>query len=300
VKTAVLMGGVSSEREVSLRSGAAVAGGLRARGHTVHEAVVEDRTLASLGDVTPDVVFIALHGAFGEDGEVQGLLDARGLRYTGAGPEASRRALDKLLTKETFASAGVPTPPYVAFSREDADADALAATLGYPVVVKPANEGSSVGVAIARDREGLGGAIERALSFGPRGLAERHVAGKELHVGILGSEALPVVWVRPAREFYDYEAKYGQAGTVYVCPAPLDAAADAAVRDAAQRAFAALGCRHFGRVDILLASDGTPFVLEVNTIPGFTETSLLPKAAAAAGIPFPELCDTIARMAREE
>jgi D-alanine-D-alanine ligase len=126
------------------------------------------------------------------------------------------------------------------------------------------------------------------------------VAGRELHVGILGGEALPVVWVRPAREFYDYEAKYGDAGTVYVCPAPLDAAADAAVREAAQRAFAALGCRHFGRVDLLLAPDGGPFVLEVNTIPGFTETSLLPKAAEAAGIPFADLCDTIARMAREE
>ncbi len=286
MRISVLKGGISAEREVSLRTGAAVAAAFRGLGHDVTEVLVEGEDFRL--PVGCEAVFIALHGTFGEDGEVQRILEGRGVPYTGCGPESSARAFDKLASKRAFVAAGVPTPEFAVCGPET-DRPPMAP----PVVVKPPRQGSSVGVTRVTDGARWREALGEALRFDDPVLVERMVFGRELTVGVLGDEALPVVEIVPHEGFYDYANKYTAGRTEYRCPAPLPPGAAERVQAAALAAHRSLGCEVYSRVDVLLDADAAPWVLEVNTIPGMTETSLLPKAAAAKGIPFAALCERI-------
>ncbi len=287
-KIAVLAGGPSCEREVSLVSGKAVAEALRSAGF---EVVVVDPVgdfLSELRASGAKAAFIALHGTFGEDGQIQRLLEAEGIRYTGAGAAASERSFDKSRAQAIFKEAGIRVPDFRVIAK---DAVPGRAPFGAPFVVKPATSGSSCGVTIVRDPSGFQAALEEAFRFSDHAVVDRFVKGRELTVGILGDEALPVVEVIPGRKFYDYEAKYGESGTRYEAPARLSADEAARVGSAALTAYRAIGCEVMGRVDVILSEDDRePYVLEINTIPGLTGKSLLPKAAKAAGIDFPALC----------
>lgn len=285
----MLMGGPSAEREVSLASGRAVAAGLRRAGYDVSEVDPADRVL----DLPPETeaVFIALHGAFGEDGEVQALLNERGIPYTGAGEEASRKAFDKVVSKGIFAEAGIPTAPYEVLRKGGRR------TLALPVVTKPARQGSTIGLCRVLNDDDWDDALAEAFLYGDEALIEAYIAGRELTVGIVGDEVLPAVEIVAPEEWYDYKAKYTSGACRYVVPAPLDAEVSRRLAESALRTYRALDCRGFGRVDYRVSGDGAVYVLEMNTIPGFTETSLLPKAAAARGIGFDELCDMIMNLA---
>jgi D-alanine-D-alanine ligase len=305
VKVAVLKGGRSLERQVSLRSAARVEDALRSLGHEVVPVDVGGRLVAPLKDAHPDVAFIALHGPGGEDGTVQELLEILGIPYTGPGVAACMRCMDKVLAKHALRDAGVPTPDWFAINstafRELGAADALEeieARLGFPLVVKPAAQGSALGVRFAAARADVPEALVAALSYDDRVLLERHVTGRELAVSVLDGQALPIVEVRPRDEdLFNYDARYEIGRTHYVCPAELSDDEAAAVRDAALHACEALGARAFPRVDLILADDG-PQVLEVEAIPGLTDTSLLPMAAEAGGISFEELCGRAVELAR--
>lgn len=290
-KVAVLMGGTSSERNVSLRSGAAVARGLRVAGYTATEVdVVAEDSLPIPPDT--EAVFVALHGTFGEDGGAQTLLRAMGLPYTGSGPESCRLAFDKTLTRAALARAGVPVPEGLTLQ-----SDPGASPLPLPVVVKPAREGSSIGCRLVKRTDEWAAAFAAAAQHGGDVVVERFIAGRELTVGIVAGEALPVVEIIPPGEIFDYEAKYTAGVTRYAAPAPLPPATAAGLQACALRVFETLGAADFGRVDFRMDGDGRWYALELNSIPGFTETSLLPKAAAAAGFSFPELCDRILNLA---
>ncbi|MHC4247950.1 MAG: D-alanine--D-alanine ligase family protein [Planctomycetota bacterium] len=301
---AVVYGGPSEEREVSLESGAAVADALEAEGWPVRRLVIEDTIDPFVNGIRAagEIAFLVLHGRYGEDGTVQEALERAGIAYTGSGPAASRAAMDKPTSKRMFQAGGVETPKYYV-ARHDPEAETRAALraegLAVPLVVKPAASGSSIGVTIVRDEGALREALGRAGEFGDEVLVEAFVEGRELTVGVLEEEALPVVELLPAREFYDYSAKYEDAGTRYICPAELSGSELRAVEEIALAAFRALGGRDFGRVDVMLGTDGRPSVLEVNTIPGFTSHSLLPRAATAAGVPFGELVGRIAGLAEK-
>lgn len=293
----VLCGGPSAEQEISRRSGQAVWRALRELGY--------DARLIDVGgpnDVTAlradgiRTAFIALHGAFGEDGTVQALLEAIGIPYTGSGVAASRLAIDKQAARQQLAAAGVQVA---------AGALVPSGTLGsplawlasrrlrLPVVVKPVRQGSSIGLTIVEAADQWGPALEEAARYDTQILCEAYLAGPEVTVGMLDDTALPVVQVIPQRRFYDYVAKYTPGMTQYLVPAPLDAALTAQVQALARRAHQILGCEGFSRVDLIAPPGQVPVVLEVNTIPGLTATSLLPKAAAAAGLPFPQLCERL-------
>jgi D-alanine-D-alanine ligase len=296
----VLMGGPSSEREVSLMSGRAISDALERLGHRVCRADISPRNTSALDREGIELVFIALHGAFGESGEVQALCEQRGLRYTGAGPRASQLALDKAAAKQMFRQAGLVTPDWMIL--EDFHPRALAgewlAEIPPPVVIKPVDGGSSVDVTVARDERQRDAAIEALLDAYGRALVERFVPGRELTVGILGSHALPVLEIAPAEGFYDYHAKYGDdAGTRYVFDHGLSDGTCTVVRDAAMKAHRTLGCRDLSRVDFILDESGTPQVLEINTIPGFTSHSLLPMAAERVGLDFDRLVRRIVELA---
>ncbi len=289
-RVAVLMGGPSSERDVSLRSGAAIARGLHDAGYTVTAIDVPHETIALPDGI--EAVFLAFHGRFGEDGGAQAILDRMGMPYTGSGAAASRTAFDKLLTKRVFDRVGVPTPPY------DVLSDGRARGLSLPVVVKPLCEGSSIGVHRVFDEAAWAPALADVLARGGPALVERFIAGRELTVAILDGVALPIVEIAAPDGWYGFEAKYTRGQSAYQAPAALAEAETDRCQTVAARAYAAIGCRGAARVDIRLeTATGTPYVLEVNTIPGCTETSLLPMAAAAAGMPFPVLCDRIMRLA---
>jgi D-alanine-D-alanine ligase len=294
LKIAVLMGGSSAEREVSLRSGTAVANALAAGGAKVMPIDVKDSSFTMPTNV--DVAFLALHGTFGEDGTLQRMLENRGVTYTGSGPDASARAFDKIAAKKAFLVAGIPTPKYEVFDREHTDLARLA-QLGFPLVVKPSRQGSSVGISIVQAEGDLEEACRIAWHYDNHLLVEQFIAGRELTVGILDGRALPVIEIRPKHDFFTYEAKYTKGQTDYLVPAPLDKSLESQVKALALRAHDCLGCRDFSRVDFMLAEDGGPLVLEVNTVPGFTETSLVPKAAHAAGIEFPDLCARLVHLA---
>lgn len=289
-RVAVLLGGRSAEREVSLRTGAAVAEALRGRGHEVVEIDARDDLTARLAEAKPERVFLALHGRWGEDGTVQGLLEVLGIPYTGSGVLASALAMDKGLSKVVFRASGVPTPDFqVLRPGQPVSAVELAA----PLVAKPLREGSTIGVGIARTEAEIPAAVATARAAGDDVLVEAFVEGREVTVGVLDGEPLPLVEVIPEGGFYDYESKYTPGRTRYVCPAELDPALAAEAARAGAAAYACLGCAGAARVDILFDREGRPWVLEVNTIPGMTPTSLLPKAAAAAGIDFGELAERI-------
>ncbi len=290
-RVAVLMGGPGEEREVSLRSGANVADGLRTAGFEVTEIRVDTDALPHLPEV--DAVFIALHGRFGEDGQVQELLDARGIPYTGPGAEASRLCFDKIATKRRLDDVGIPTPAWTALDRADAPPP-----LAAPLVVKPARQGSSIGMTIVQDLAAWPAALAEALRFPGPALAEAFVPGRELTVGVVGDEAFPVVEIRPRQGVYDYTSKYTAGLTDYLAPAPLPPEVADRCRHWALETFRATGCTGMARVDFRWPESGEPQVLEINTIPGFTATSLLPKSAAAGGLGFADLCARVVDLAR--
>lgn len=285
----VLAGGPSSEREISLKSGRAVFDALVQEGcEAVFLDVYDDiREIAKPGAI--DIAFIALHGKFGEDGTVQRILEEANIPYTGSGAEASRCALDKIASKMAFAKAGIPTPAYAVFSAGSFSVSD-ARRLGLPVVVKPQYEGSSIGLSIVGDPAGLEKAAEEAFNYGRNILFEKYINGRELTVGILDDKPLPPIEIVTKHNVYDYRAKYIDEDTKYVCPAPITDAQAAHAKELARRSHAALGCRSFSRVDMMMDGRGDIFVLEVNTIPGMTGRSLLPKAAAAIGLHFNALC----------
>jgi len=279
------MGGPSDERVISLKSGRAVARGLREAGYDVTEVDVVGRTVDLPAGT--EAVFIALHGEFGEDGGVQTILNERGVPYTGSGPVASRAAFDKVISKEVFIHSRIPTPAYQVFREGDTR------RLPLPVVVKPARQGSSIGVSRVFRESEWDAALQTGFQYCSELIVEAYVDGQELTVGILGGEALPVIEIVAPDGDYSFAAKYTAGRTTYLVPAPLAAEVNARCQDLALRTFEVLGCRGFGRVDLRLAPGGELFVLELNSIPGFTETSLLPKAAACAGLSFPALCHRI-------
>lgn len=294
-KIAVLMGGPGSEREVSIASGKAVLKALQGLGL---DAVEVDVTEASVNlPAGTDLAFNVIHGTFGEDGQLQQLLEDMGVPYTGAGVASSRRAFDKNLAKQAFLAAGVPTPRAEIV---DVSSGPKLPSFPAPFVVKPPREGSSVGVSIVHDPSKAEAAMADAAKYGNDILVEEFVAGMELTVAIIDDKAMPIVHIIPPEGVYDMASKYpwlsGSQGSQYICPADLDEETTLAVQQAALAAHRSLGIEVYSRVDVLLDSQNRPFVLEANTIPGMTETSLLPKAAAAAGTSFPELCKMIAEL----
>lgn len=288
----VLLGGPSAEREVSLKTGTAVAAALRALGHSVQEIDPRDGQLRLTNPT--DVVFIALHGTYGEDGTVQRQLEAAGLAYTGCGPEASRVAFDKVLTKQRCVAAGVPTPRYLVLNAPNAP---FPAGWAPPLVLKPVRQGSSVGLQFVEKTDDWPGALAEALRYDTEVLAEEKIVGAETTVAILDGQALPVVEIRPRQGAYDYQNKYTPGRTEYFCPAPFDPQTTERIQEAALKAFQAIDGRDYARIDVMVDRAGTPYVLEVNTLPGMTETSLLPKAAAAAGLSYGGLCQAMVDLA---
>ena len=297
----VLMGGPSSERAVSLLSGEAVAEGLTAAGHRVMRADISPDDASALDRPGLDVVFIALHGPFGEDGGVQQLCEDRKLRYIGSGPEASALALDKVASRKRFTAAGLVVPKGLVLTppERDEQTDELN-RLGLPVVLKPVDGGSSVDITIAKTPSARDTAVADLLDKYGRALAEEFVVGREFTVGILGRRPLPVLEIVPARDFYDYTAKYADdSGTRYVFDHGLAGAVVRSIQTSAMTAHEVLGCRDLSRVDFIVTPGGLPVVLEVNTIPGFTSHSLVPMAAARVGLDFPQLVDRIVMMAMQ-
>ena len=288
----VMLGGPSAEREVSLRTGAAVARALRSLGHDVAE--LDPRTPDWRLPPGTDAVFLALHGTYGEDGTVQQQLDALRVPYTGCDAEASRIAFDKVLTKQKCIAAGVPTAKFVTVNSAGA---ALPENLLPPLVVKPVRQGSSVGLQFVERAADWPKALAAALKFDSEVVVEEKIGGRETTVGILGGQVLPVVEVRPKAGGYDYNNKYTTGATEYFCPADFDAVTTERIQAAALGAFKAVGGRDYARVDVMVRADCSPVVLEVNTLPGMTETSLLPKAAAAAGMNYAELCQRMVDLA---
>ncbi len=300
-KVAVMFGGDSAEREVSLKSGAAVLAALKRAGVDAHAFDPGERPLADLRAENFARVFVALHGRGGEDGTLQGALDLMKIPYTGSGVLASALAMDKWRSKLVWQAAGLPVPDYVMLNAAD-DFAAVEARLGLPLFVKPANEGSSIGITKVKEAGGLRAAYETAAKFDKLVIAERFLAGGEYTAGIVGTDggmrALPVIRIVPANEFYDYDAKYLRDDTEYRVPSGLTAEQEAAVHDLAQRAFAVLGCRGWGRIDVMFDAAGNPYVLEANTAPGMTDHSLVPMAARAAGVSFEQLVVEVLGMAR--
>ena len=292
-RIALLKGGPGSERRVSLETAKGVVHALGSWGAVVSEVDVAGTDFEVPAGV--EVCFNVIHGTFGEDGVLQGILENRGLAYTGAGSASSALAFDKARSKAAFVAAGVPTTVYQILTLAGAGIEDVKIPL--PMVMKPLCEGSSVGVHIIRDEAGILAAIADLTEYGDTALVEPFIAGKELTVGILGDTVLPIVHIQPRSGFYDISNKYpwmgGTGGSDYFCPADLSAETTARVQAAALAAHRSLGVEVYSRVDVLLDAEEQPYVLEVNTIPGMTSTSLLPKAAAAAGISYPELCARI-------
>ncbi|MGI8921792.1 MAG: D-alanine--D-alanine ligase family protein [Solirubrobacteraceae bacterium] len=301
-RVAVLKGGRSLERQVSRRSGARVEDALERRGHEVVAIDAGAELVELLRETAPEICFVALHGRDGEDGTVQELLEILALPYTGSGVSACVRCADKVLAKYLMRDAGIPTPDFYAFSetafQELGAGSALPAIeerLAYPIVVKPASQGSALGIKFARTASDVPSALVAAFSYDSKVLLERHVAGRDLAVSVLegsdGPVALPIVEARPREEdFYDFEARYEIGRTAFICPAELSDELTDRAHALALEVFALFGCSGFARIDLMLSEpDGDLFVLEINTVPGLTETSLLPQAAEAAGISFDEL-----------
>ena len=299
-KVAVMFGGDSAERDVSLKSGAAVLAALTRAGVDAHAFDPAQRPLADLRSEGFERAFVALHGRGGEDGKLQGALDLMKIPYTGSGVLASALAMDKWRSKLVWQAAGLPVPEY-ALLDDATDFAAVEARLGLPLFVKPANEGSSIGITKVKAAGELRAAFATAAQYDKLVIAERFLAGGEYTVGIIGTRtqmrALPVIRIVPATEFYDYEAKYLRDDTEYRIPSGMAAAQEEAVRAMALKAFAVLGCRGWGRIDVMLDAAGKPYVLEANTAPGMTDHSLVPMAARAAGVSFEELVVEVLGMA---
>jgi D-alanine-D-alanine ligase len=298
-KVAVLFGGRSAEREVSLKSGAAVLHALLRSGVDAHPFDPAVQNLQALVDDGFDRVFIALHGRFGEDGTVQGALELLGIPYTGSGVMASALGMDKWRCKLVWQAGGLPIPDY-ALLDERSDWEGVVRLLGLPLFVKPANEGSSVGISKVKAAAELPAAYRAAARYDKLVLAERFVGGGEYTVAILGDQALPVIKIEPANEFYDYDAKYLSDETRYLCPSGLSAEREAGMHGLAKQAFALIGGKGWGRVDFLMGENGKPYLLEANTSPGMTDHSLVPMAARQAGMSFDQLVLRILGLTRVE
>ncbi|MCC5826207.1 D-alanine--D-alanine ligase [Alkalimonas sp.] len=288
-RVAVLFGGTSAEREVSLRSGTAVLNALQQSGVDAYAFDPKSQPLAELAASKPDRVFIVLHGRGGEDGSMQGALQLLGLPYTGSKVLGSALAMDKIRCKWLFQAQGIATADFRVLRSVPEATTALLAELGGKVMVKPASEGSSIGMSMADNVAALQAAVAEALRFDQDVLVERWIQGRELTVAVLGEQVLPIIEMRTPHTFYDYQAKYQADTTEYLCPAPIDAALTERVQQLAWQAFTAVGATGWGRVDFMLDQQGEPYVLEVNTVPGMTEKSLVPMAAKAAGLSFSEL-----------
>lgn len=288
----VLYGGKSAEREISIKSGTAVSRALRSIGYTVIEVdpagddwVIPDGT---------DVVFLALHGTYGEDGTIQQKLEEIGIPYTGCDPEASRIGFNKVETKRRCIENGIPTAKFVVVNSVNSPPPK---EIGFPLVIKPVRQGSSVGLQFVEKLQDWQVALMKSLEFDSEVVVEEYVAGREVTVPILGDEAFPIVEVRPKSGRYDYSSKYTAGATEYICPADFDPVTTRKIQDVALRTFKAIGGRDYARVDIIVKKDNTPIVLEINTLPGMTETSLFPKSAAAKGISYPRLCEMMIEFA---
>ena len=291
-RTVILMGGPSSERDISLKSGKAVEEALREAGLKVIAIEVDGELEERLKKERVDVAFIALHGRYGEDGTVQELLERLGIIYTGSGVEASRLAFDKVASKQVFLKEDIATPAFHVLDKEKKMVSQLPfpPTIKNPLVVKPAREGSTLGVSITKGEEEYLSALDRAFQYDRRIFVEEYIDGREVTVGILNGSPLPVIEILPRKEFFDFQAKYTEGLTDFKVPAPLPRDVYQETQTLALRAHRALGCRGMSRVDMKVNGFGKPYVFEVNTVPGMTPLSLLPKAARAAGISFPQLC----------
>jgi len=287
-KVAVLMGGPSAEREISLKTGKAVLSALQRQNVMARGMDADKSTLRILEDEKFERVFIALHGRWGEDGVIQGALEMLDIRYTGSGVLGSALAMDKLRSKYLWSATGIPTPEYVVLA-SGTDPDEVVGKIGLPVFVKPVREGSSLGISKAKTSAELKAAWEMAAKYDDQVIAERFIDGAEITCGILGDQALPLIRIETDREFYDYEAKYILDTTRYLCPCGLPSGQEMELQSLARRAFTTLGCSGWGRVDFMLDNSGKPYALEVNTVPGMTDHSLVPKAAKHAGMNFDEL-----------
>ncbi len=300
---AVLMGGISPERKISLQSGKTVAKALEKTDSHVIKIVVNDDLVSELDNYKIDVAFVALHGHFGEDGGIQEVLESKDIPYTGSGVLASRLAIDKVKSKEIFIKNNIPTPDYFAVSTAQSMSEIVQSVkkLKLPVVTKPVSNGSSIGISIIREYNELPDGIKHTGPHSTEVLIEKCIAGRELTVSILDDKTLPVIEIKTTTGFYDYEAKYKSKNTQYIILESAEESSECTlshavydrVQELAIRAHNSLGCRTFSRVDMILGNDGEIYILEVNTIPGFTERSLLPKAAAAGNISFTELCSII-------
>jgi D-alanine-D-alanine ligase len=288
-KVGVLMGGKSAEREISLKSGAAVLSALQRSGVDAQSFDPATRTLGDLGVADFDRVFISLHGRYGEDGCIQGALDLMEIPYTGSDVMASAIGMDKWRTKLLWQAVGLPTPEYAVLA-VDSDFAAVERQLGMPIFVKPAREGSSIGMSKVKQAGTLKAAYELATQYDDLVIAEKFVDGGEYTCAILGVQALPMIQLVPKNEYYDFEAKYLRDDTEYRCPCGLSPEREAAIQAMCVKAFQVVGCRGWGRVDLMLDRQGNPYLLEINTSPGMTDHSLVPMAARAAGMSFDELC----------
>jgi len=301
-KIGVLMGGTSSERSISLKSGNAIVQALKRQSCDVRSLdLSEDEETAIMEQIkgaSIDVAFIALHGSWGEDGTIQSVLDKMGIPYTGSDEGSSKKAFDKITAQNLFKGNEISIPAYVTIDRAHQNEHMSAVQdLGLPLVIKPSREGSSMGITIVEVMKDLPSALDRAWEFDQHALAERYIKGRELTVGILGDKALPVVEICPSRPYFDFDAKYTKGLTEYIVPAQLPAPLADQIRECALKAHRLLGCADFSRVDFMLDENNAYYVLELNTIPGFTETSLLPMAAAQTGIDFDHLCLNILEFA---
>ncbi|MDM8289372.1 D-alanine--D-alanine ligase [Slackia piriformis] len=305
LRVALLAGGASDEREISLASGRGAGNALREAGFSVTEFdPAEKKDLQNLIAGNYDVAFLCMHGKMGEDGTLQGFLEMIGLPYIGSGVWSSALAMDKAKSKLFYENAGIQTPVSVTlYSPDDMSVEDILSTVGESCVVKPATEGSALGVYIVKGADEVKDAIEKAFELDSEVLVETFVKGTELTIAVLGNEqleALPVIQIVPRNEFYDFESKYAPGGSQHLCPAPLNAEATEKVQEMAKAAHRVLGCSGISRSDFIMDENGEFWILETNTLPGMTETSLLPDAARAAGIEFPELCTRLIELALEK
>lgn len=301
---AVVMGGPSAEREVSLNTGAAIANALREYGYTnVVEIDLDPRNFGKqLAESKAKVVFNAVHGLYGEDGRLQTLLEIREMPYTGSGMIASVSCMDKVITKRMLRDAGISTPACLIVNKKESGIkEKIMQRFSLPVVIKPASQGSSIGVEIVKEENQLDEALANAFKYSRDILVEEFIGGKELTVSMMQKDgevvALPVIHIAPHSGMYDYHSKYTKGATEYICPADLDEETTKKVQEISKQAYEVLGCSGVARADVMLDEEGNGYVLEINTVPGMTATSLVPKAAAAAGISFPELCNIILQSA---